>query len=29
MQSPNNGMPIALWLIHEQNKDKNLMTLGE
>ena len=22
MQSPTNGMPIALWLIHEQNKEK-------
>jgi len=26
MQSPHNGMPIALWLIHEQNKDKTMMT---
>jgi len=26
MQSPENGMPIALWLIHEQNKDKPLMS---
>jgi hypothetical protein len=26
MQSPNSGMPIALWLIHEQNKDKTMMT---
>ena len=26
MQSPNNGMPIAIWLIHEQNKDKTMMT---
>ena len=26
MQSPQNGMPIALWLIHEQNKDKPLMS---
>jgi len=25
MQSPQNGMPIALWLIHEQNKDKPMM----
>ena len=25
MQNPENGMPIALWLIHEQNKDKHLM----
>ena len=22
MQTPEGGMPIALWLIHEQNKDK-------
>ena len=27
MQSPRNGMPIALWLIHEQNKDKTMMTV--
>ena len=27
MQSQDNGMPIALWLIHEQNKDKPLMTI--
>lgn len=27
MQSPDNGMPIALWLIHEQNKDKAMMTV--
>jgi len=26
MQSSENGMPIALWLIHEQNKDKTMMT---
>ena len=26
MQSGENGMPIALWLIHEQNKNKFLMT---
>jgi hypothetical protein len=26
MQSTDNGMPIALWLIHEQNKDKTMMT---
>lgn len=26
MQSPQNGMPIALWLIHEQNKDKIIMS---
>jgi len=26
MQAPHNGMPIALWLIHEQNKDKTMMT---
>lgn len=27
MQSRPNGMPIALWLIHEQNKDKTMMTI--
>jgi len=27
MQSSQNGMPIALWLIHEQNKDKAMMTI--
>jgi hypothetical protein len=27
MQSQHNGMPIALWLIHEQNKDKTMMTI--
>ena len=26
MQDPFDGMPIALWLIHEQNKDKTMMT---
>jgi len=26
MQSRHNGMPIALWLIHEQNKYKTMMT---
>ena len=26
MQSPLTGMPIALWLIHEENKDKPLFT---
>ncbi len=26
MQSPTEGMPIALWLIHEQNKDKPLFS---
>ena len=26
MQSPQNGMPIALWLVHEQNKDKVIMS---
>ncbi len=29
MQSPDNGMPIALWLIHEQNKDKTMMTFDK
>ena len=27
MQSSDNGMPISLWLIHEQNKDKTMMTV--
>jgi hypothetical protein len=26
MQSPVDGMPIALWLVHEQNKDKTMMS---
>jgi len=26
MQDPGCGMPIALWLIHEQNKDKPLFS---
>ena len=26
MQSSQNGMPIALWLIHEQNKGKTMMS---
>ena len=26
MQDPCSGMPIGLWLIHEQNKDKPMMT---
>ena len=26
MQDPDVGMPIGLWLIHEQNKDKPLFT---
>ncbi len=26
MQDPGFGMPIALWLIHEQNKDKPLFS---
>jgi hypothetical protein len=26
MQSSQKGMPIALWIIHEQNKDKTMMT---
>ncbi len=26
MQNPGCGMPIALWLIHEQNKDKPLFS---
>lgn len=27
MQKPRSGMPIALWLIHEQNKDKMMMSV--
>jgi hypothetical protein len=27
MQLSNNGMPIGLWLIHEQNKNKTMMTV--
>ena len=27
MQSSHNGMPIAIWLIHEQNKEKTMMTV--
>jgi hypothetical protein len=27
MQDPYKGMPIGLWLIHEQNKDKTMMTV--
>jgi len=27
MQDRFNGMPIGLWLIHEQNKDKTMMTV--
>ncbi|MFO7677225.1 MAG: hypothetical protein R6V50_02410 [Thermoplasmatota archaeon] len=26
MKEPGKGMPIALWLIHEQNKDKPLLS---
>jgi len=26
MNDPKKGMPISLWLIHEQNKDKTFMT---
>jgi hypothetical protein len=26
MKDPTSGMPISLWLIHEQNKDKTFMT---
>jgi len=28
MQKPGSGMPIALWLIKEQNKNKTMMTVG-
>jgi len=27
MQNPDSGMPIALWLLHEENKDKTMMTV--
>ena len=27
MHDPDNGMPIALWLLHEQNKDKTMMSI--
>jgi hypothetical protein len=27
MQDTIDGMPIALWLIHEENKDKTMMTV--
>lgn len=27
MQSSNTGMPIDLWLIHEENKNKTMMTV--
>ena len=27
MQDRFNGMPIGLWLIHEQNKNKTMMTV--
>jgi len=27
MQNPVEGMPIALWLVHEENKDKTMMTV--
>ena len=26
MREPTNGMPIALWLIHDKNKNKTMMT---
>jgi len=26
MQKPGSGMPIAIWLIHEQNKNKTMMS---
>jgi hypothetical protein len=28
MQDPSGGMPIALWLIHEQNKGKTIMSMS-
>jgi hypothetical protein len=27
MKNPEGGMPIGLWLIHENNKDKTMMTV--
>ncbi|MEF8879471.1 MAG: hypothetical protein V5A64_03660 [Candidatus Thermoplasmatota archaeon] len=27
MHEPGKGMPIALWLLHEQNKDKLMMSV--
>ena len=27
MHTTENGMPIGLWLIHEHNKDKTMMTV--
>ena len=27
MQDPFDGMPIGIWLIHEQNKNKTMMTV--
>lgn len=27
MENPTTPMPIALWLIHEENKDKTMMTV--
>lgn len=27
MDVSDRGMPIALWLIHEQNKDKTMMSV--
>ncbi|MEM0493070.1 MAG: hypothetical protein QXS02_03840 [Candidatus Thermoplasmatota archaeon] len=27
MREPSKGMPIGLWLIHEQNKDKPLFSM--
>lgn len=29
MQDPTRGMPIALWLIHQQNKDKTMMSASK
>jgi hypothetical protein len=26
MKTPETGMPIGLWLIHEQNKDKPMLS---
>ena len=29
MQDPIQGMPIAIWLIHEQNKNKTMMSTSK
>ena len=29
MHSPHSGMPIALWIVHEQNKGKTMMSINK